>query len=184
MAHTNPIPTETEPSTIRIPPSYLYALGNRLTSQQVDAFLDSPLRPSFFYGSLMFPKVISGVTHIADVDSIIKNMTPATLPGYRRFAIKWAEFPAVLPSDEPDDAVYGVLMFGLTETEKDRLLAYESGLYNVEATTVEIELIDQTNRMLTADVYVWNGPRDDLVVGMVWSVEKFLQGHSHNDRFQ
>lgn len=173
MADTNPVPTRTLPS-MQFPQSYLYALGNRLTSQQVDAFLHQSTRPSFFYGSLMFPSLISAVTQNADVDSIIKSMTPATLPQYRRFAIKWADFPAVLPSDEPDDAVEGVLMLGLNEREKDRLYAYESGLYTVEVRDVKIELFDQSSLVLAADVYVWNGSTDDLVEGKVWSVKEFL----------
>lgn len=183
MADTNPIPSGTEPSTIRIPPSYLYALGNRLTSQQVDAFCTSSTRPSFFYGSLMFPKLISDVTQNADLDGIIKNMTPATLPDYRRFAIKWADFPAVLPSEDPNDAVDGVLMFGLNEVEKDRLHCYENGLYTVELAGVEIELSDDSSLTLAADVYVWKGPLDDLVEGKVWRVDEFLRSRSSDVRF-
>ena len=87
MADTNPSPSGTEASTITIPPSYLYALGNRFTRQQVDAFLTSSIPPSFFYGSLMFPKAVSAATQNADLDGIIQRMTSATMCHYQRCAV-------------------------------------------------------------------------------------------------
>lgn len=186
MANTNPLPSRTEPSTIQIPRTYLYALGNRFTSEQVDAFATSPIRPSFFYGSLMFPKCISDIMHRADVDSIVRHLTPATLPHYRRHAIKWADFPAIIPSDQPNDAVDGVLMFGLDRAEKSRLHAYEGRLYTVELAEVEIELADESSLTLAADVYVWKGLRDELLEmeDTLWSVEGFLQSRFDDDRFR
>lgn len=128
----------------------------------------------------MFPNLISTVTRNVDVDSIIKNLTPAVLSGHQRYAIKWADFPAVLRSDQPNDAVEGMLMFGLNQMEKEHLHAYESGLYTVEVAFVRIELFDGRIVNLDADVYIWNGTRDDLVEveERVWSVERFWDGRS------
>ena len=67
-------------------------------------------------------------------------------------------------------------MFGLNETEKDRLRAFERGLYTVEIADVEVELAEESVLTLAADVYVWKGRRDELVgvEERVWNVEDFL----------
>ena len=186
MADTDAVPTAPPLPAVRIPPSFLYASGNRLTSEQVDAFLASSTRPSFFYGTLMFPKLLAAITQNDDLESIIANMTGAALPGYRRYALDWADFPVVLPSDRPDDYVDGVLLFGLSETEKNRLHAYESGLYTVELARVEFQLFHGVNTAVAAEVYVWKGARHEVVEveEREWSVEEFLRGRSGDIHFQ
>ncbi|MCJ1363814.1 hypothetical protein MMC16_002923 [Acarospora aff. strigata] len=185
MADTEPTANGVEPSAITIPQSFLRASDNRLTAEQIDAFLASSTRPSFFYGSLMFPKIVSDVTWRNDVDSIIKRMTPAVLPRHQRYVVSWADFPAVLPSDEPGDSVRGMLLFGLNEQENARIENYESGLYTMEHAQVEVVLSDGNTRLVVADVFIWKNPRGELieVQDRLWSIEGFVDGRFYDDRF-
>lgn len=152
------------------------ALRNRLTPEQVDAFLASPLRPSFYYGSLMLPSVMSTIIGETDVNRIINNMTPAVLPGYQRYAVRHAPFPAILPSEVPGDSVTGLLSFGLSMRENSEIDLYENGLYNLKEVKVEIELVGGTKKLVDAKVYVWKGCPHELVEAQekVWSIQDFL----------
>jgi len=185
MADPNPVSHTVQPHPVlRYPDSYHDALHNRFRSEQVDAFLASSTPPSFFYGSLMLPSVVSRVIGENDVNTIVKNMTPAVLTGHQRYAVMYADFPAVLPSEVPGDFVRGMLLFGLSKRENGRIEVYESGLYTLEKAKVEIELYGGSKRLVEADVYVWKGSRSDVieVQEKLWSIEGVLSSSFYEGR--
>ncbi|KAI9875393.1 MAG: hypothetical protein M1830_008530 [Pleopsidium flavum] len=185
MASPNPVAHTVQPHpAVRYPDSFHDALQNRFTVEQVDAFSTFSTRPSFFYGSLMLPSVVSSVIDESDVSRIVKNMTPAVLPDHQRYAVMYADFPAILPSEVPGDCVTGILLIGLSKGQNHRIEVYESGLYTLEQVKVEIELCDGSKRLVEADVYVWKDGRNDLieVQEKLWSIEEFLSSSFYEGR--
>ncbi len=165
------------------PKSLQQALQTRFTAEEVDAFLTSPIRPSFFYGSLMLPSYVCAVAGRFDIESVSKNMTPAVLPGHERYAIRWADYPAVLSTKRAQDTVSGLLLFGLSQRERSFINAYEGACYDSEQVQVEIRLADGTPRRVEAVAYIWRGSLDDLVgvEEKIWTIEGFLKGRINSD---
>lgn len=75
---------------------------------------------------------------------------PALLPGYRRYRVKHADYPAILPSDshrqqssepgsgESPSVVLGVVVTGLTEGDVYRLDNFEGSEYTKKSVTVRV----------------------------------------------
>lgn len=160
----------------KFPESYRVASANRFDNQEIDDFIAGH-RPSFFYGSLMFPCVVMFVIRQENVIGVAKQMTPATIHGHHRYAVEGADFPAVLPSEDPYDTVNGFLGFGFTQDQRLCLDLFEGGMYDRHVAKATIELKDGTTREVEADVYIWNQRDERLEEPSVreWSPEFFLE---------
>ncbi len=183
MANTTQVSQAAGTSAVTLPESLQQALQNRFTSEELDAFFNSSVRPSFLYGSLMLPSSVSTLAGRFDIESISKNMTPAVLYGHQRYAIGGVDFPAVLATMDPGDTVSGLLLFGLSQMERGCIDSYEGELYKSEQVQVEIQLADGTTRRVEADVYIWDGPWEDLfaVEEKLWTIEGWLEGRTNNE---
>ncbi|MCJ1243927.1 hypothetical protein MMC30_001124 [Trapelia coarctata] len=53
-----------------------------------------PAKPLFVYNALMLPKAFAFLHSTLSPQRIAGNMTPATLSGYERMAVKGTDFPA------------------------------------------------------------------------------------------
>ncbi|KAI9822540.1 MAG: hypothetical protein M1827_000259 [Pycnora praestabilis] len=167
-----------------LPKSLNIAQQNRFTSGEVDQFFEQAQasRPSFVYGSLMFPSAINTITQEASLLSVAKSMTPAILTAYQRYAVDGASYPAILPSDHADASVNGFLIFGLTREGKAAIDNFEGGLYDLTKVTVRVTLADGKTREIEAEAYVWRGYRDDLVEISQgeWTLEAFMGSSFYN----
>ena len=177
------------PPTFRYPASFQHALNNLFTSSQVDALL-SAAKPLFVYGTLMLPakitRVISDAEQLTiniDAMAIAENMMPALLTNYERLATIGAIFPAIVPSTRPEHIVEGLVIFGLTPTQRDYIDWYEANHYNLESVKIEISLAPDGKRTIDADTYVWAGRRGDLheAVECPWSIEEYLTYYSSSE---
>ncbi|MCJ1224317.1 hypothetical protein MMC12_000962 [Toensbergia leucococca] len=145
--------------------SYLVAIANRFTPDQIQTFLDASVRPLFVYGTLMNPYWAAGMAggYIdGDGFEFAKRMTPATLSMHQRLAVRDAYYPAVIPSNNPEHSVTGLVLFGLTAVERENLDGYEGCMYTAERVQVEILLVSGTRMMIDADVYIWSDPLEHL----------------------
>ncbi|MCJ1288563.1 hypothetical protein MMC34_000091 [Xylographa carneopallida] len=182
-----------------LPATYLHALANRFSSTQpTDLTVAKRAKnPLFVYGSLIFPSQIALVIGATDsAEQIASLMTPATLRGYERLALRDTSFPAVAKAAVTDSLesvpeVDGLLFFGLTNGQRESLERYEAGLYDLVSVVVGVEVEDERGESgeggvgtettaveveVQAEVYVWAGAKEELVEveERVWSVEEYL----------
>lgn len=113
-------------------------------------------------------------------------MARATLYNHKRHAIKWADFPAVIRTNKPEDFVEGYLVSGLTEPQEARIMIFESGLYTDEGVEVVMGWGKADGEAKEARVYVWGGTEAELVDTAVyeWSFEKFKKSDMYRMSFR
>ena len=177
----------------QLPLTYQNALANRYSPTKLAQLTAADSKPLFFYGSLMLPSIIARVIGNQQLaPQLSSQMTPATLYGHERCAVCYADYPAVVPVTANDCStlvpkVEGMLVFALTAEQRFALHCYESGLYNLTEVEVEVEAVEyleadsmpvkkRVMAKVTAEVYLWNGQRDELydVSEKQWSIEEFL----------
>lgn len=133
-----------------------------------------------FNASLMVPAiaahVIDNSEDCMDEDRMNSLITPATLSGFQRFAIKNTIFPAVLDAFS-GTLVEGLVLFGLTSAQRGRIDNFEGGRYSREAHDVRITLASGEEEIIEADVYVWARDPSELQEQeeKLWSLEEFLK---------
>ncbi|KAI0247957.1 hypothetical protein BJV78DRAFT_860080 [Lactifluus subvellereus] len=92
---------------------------------------------AFFYGILIHPKILK---RVLDNDASHLRICPAILKNYTRFQVKFADYPAIVPSERseallgreltPDESsVRGTLVTGLTSTDIAFLDVFEGNEY-------------------------------------------------------
>lgn len=92
---------------------------------------ESPKRPLFFYGTLMATKVYEQVMLRHSIPYSIPRSTPAILKGYKRYRVKNAPYPGIIPSDvSNNDGVKGLLAYVQTQQEVDVLDRFEGEVRN------------------------------------------------------
>ncbi|KAG0200742.1 hypothetical protein BGX28_006284 [Mortierella sp. GBA30] len=145
--------------------------------------------PCFFYGSLMEPKVLNAVTRPGP-DSDLFTVR-ATIKGYTRFTYHNQPYPGMIPSQDPEEVVEGLLVFGHSDLERQRLDQFEGSEYP-RATlksavkihgpvparyTVDREHDYEAETKLDAFVYVFKGPIEHLDLNRPWDYEAFKREH-------
>ena len=166
-----------------LPKSMQIALGNRFTLSQVHRFReDSELAfshplPYFFSGSFMFPATLRAVTKGRSLRDIAESMTPSTLRGYKLCVVKGRPWPAMLPSSNPNDEVKGMVVFGMLDSQRKAIHAFENGMFDLRRVNVEIELQDRSKMTHEAGIYVWNQAESQLVPPeqKQWSPSSLMQ---------
>ncbi|WP_158865384.1 gamma-glutamylcyclotransferase family protein [Maribellus comscasis] len=76
----------------------------------------------FVYGSLLFPELVRKLTGKRF------NSVPATVKGFKRFAVKGCDYPAIVPCN--DCAVQGLLLLDVDEESVHVLTLYEGEEYS------------------------------------------------------
>ncbi|KAG0220964.1 hypothetical protein B0O80DRAFT_426211 [Mortierella sp. GBAus27b] len=143
--------------------------------------------PCFFYGSLMEPKVLNTVTRPGpDPDHFAVR---ATVKGYTRYTYHNQPFPGMIASQDPEEIVEGLLVFGHSDLELYRLDQFEGPEYprttlqvTVHGTVPARYTIDNTHdydagTTLEAFVYVFTGPLEHLDLTRPWDYEAFKREH-------
>jgi len=168
----------------KYPETYHLALDNRFSNGYVHASIEVDETPVFFYDSLMFPWVAAMVLQEPDVKKVAWMMTPGTLYKHVRYCVKYGNFPAVLSTGQPEDAVQGMVVFGLNEDQVALLDSYEKPTegsivsYQKEIREVEIVLQNEEKKIVEANVYLWAGQWNllHLPEDKQWTVDGYLAG--------
>lgn len=152
----------------------------------------------------MVPAILHRIIHGSSTpepwQKALLTTRPALLPGYRRYRVKHADYPAILPYAPPEESsVLGVIVTGLTEGDVLRLDSFEGSMYEKRAVKVRVlnssskddneddgslqKGLDQTAHLtakeeedleeLEATTYVWTDPEQDLDMGAEWDFESF-----------
>ena len=113
----------------------------------------------FVYGTLLFPEILNGLTGRTFPEAT------ATLPDYKRFQVKFGDYPAIVASE--DARVNGKLIFNVDARSLEMLRFYEGDDYNCIETVVDLP-----SEKVKALVFVWNKNRD-LLAESDWHIENF-----------
>lgn len=122
----------------------------------------------FVYGTLMCDAIMHSVSGVQP------SPLPATLKGYRRYAIKAEPYPAIIP--QQDAIVEGVVYRGITPAAWQRLDAYEGELYTRQRVSVELVQGGTTE----AETYVLKPAYSKLLGSKEWDFDVFLQQHKQH----
>lgn len=163
------------------PKDFTQALSNTLSEEEVSQHLRKPgSAPRFVYGVLMLPTVLRYYIGANAADSIELSMAPATLSGYQLYEYAESSAPVIARSPDPQAAVEGILVFGLTDRQRNAIYELEGGLAGLVNVEVEICQRDRWGVHqvcpVEAGAFAWQGSRDGLVCmrGAAWSVDGFL----------
>lgn len=156
----------------------------------------APRAPFFVYGSLMSSSILFSIISPygseprgpSTARSLkVNQMARATLHKHKRLAVLWAEFPAIVRTNNPEDFVEGYLVSGLTEAQETNIDRFESGLYRDESVDVTMgwgeNASGETRR---ARVYIWGGTDAELMDPSVgeWTFEKFKESNMYKMKFR
>lgn len=107
-------------------------------------------------------------------------MYPATLRGYELRCVSWSEFPAIIPSSDPDALVHGMMVIDMSESQRAKIHRFEGGMFDLKPASVKIEMADGNERRQNVGVYVWNGDHSKLCPkSKKWSPEMLLSSNWH-----
>ncbi|KAF2169428.1 hypothetical protein M409DRAFT_20647 [Zasmidium cellare ATCC 36951] len=208
-------------------PSYLLAAKNRFS--QLELLSQTRFgKPLFVYGTLMFPsvlrcqaqsfihtegtyssqqgrRIVTGSRDWCNIDQSIQSaaecMTPATLPGYKRFRLSSYSLAYVERAERDDDETPGFLIFGLSSEALACLdhLYEEKGPKHLfdernsgrsewsrtrlvrKPATVRLNVVGGESVDVEAEVYVSNV--EDAYrreTARPWEMDSFLRGKSFN----
>lgn len=163
----------------RYPVSYRVALNNRLDIYQIGELIKRSPIPLFVYGSLQLPELV--VAQFSSSDTITElalaqNMVPGKLFGYTLFAQRIGNFPAILDTENPEDVVTGMVIFGMSEGQRQRLDRYEGGWYSREMVNVNIPLSSGEHIDILVFAYIWAQSRNKLISpsAKTWSLDEYM----------
>nr|WP_321358653.1 gamma-glutamylcyclotransferase family protein [uncultured Draconibacterium sp.] len=113
----------------------------------------------FVYGSLLFPEIADGLCGQK------LNSEDASLSGYARFALKGADYPAIIKKD--NSTVEGKVLLNLDENAIYLLTFYEGDEYGMAPVKVETD-----SGIINAVAFVWMAG-NELLEDFDWSKEQF-----------
>lgn len=113
----------------------------------------------FVYGSLLFPEIADGLC-----GQKLKSKN-ATLSGYARFALKGADYPAIIKKD--NSTMEGKVLLNLDENAIYLLTFYESDEYAIATVKVETG-----SGIANAITFVWIGG-NEFLEDFDWDKEQF-----------
>ncbi|KAF9910022.1 hypothetical protein BX616_010989 [Lobosporangium transversale] len=143
--------------------------------------------PCFFYGSLMESNVLNAVTRPKPDAELFSAR--ASIKGYTRYTYHNQPFPGMIPSDDAEEIVEGLLVFGHSDLERHRLDQFEGPEYPRIVCSVTVHekvparfTINKLNdyepeTVMDAFVYVFKGPIEHLDLKRPWDYEAFKQEH-------
>ncbi len=159
-----------------LPKSLLMAITGRFSKQQIRNRTLHNYRPYFFVGSFMFPATLYCRTQETTLETIANSMTPGTLRGYNRHAVRNEDWPALSPAQTKGAEVMGMVLFGL-QSQHEKLSKFQGGLFYCKTATVEIELSDRSMMELEVEIFVWKGEAHNLIPlsATIWEPSDFMK---------
>ncbi|OQD91029.1 hypothetical protein PENANT_c001G06264 [Penicillium antarcticum] len=176
------------------PEDFKKALKYTISDKDIDQFLKHGGSPRFVYGVLMLPTVLKYYIDEDQSKNIHKQMTQATLPGYQLYEFADSSAPVIARSNNPKAKVKGMLIFNLSNEERNSIYEFESGL--MQLSSVQVDIIQKSYlgnvhemRKIDAGAFVWDesvhflSPMIGLRVthGASWDVVPYLKGRFYRD---
>lgn len=121
----------------------------------------------FVYGTLIDPDIMHRVCA-----RTLPQSESATLPGYRRLALRERCYPGIIP--DADAQCPGVCYRGVSEYMLERLDAYEGAEYQRQ----RCEIINASGSRESAWCYCLTPQAQALVTEQAWDYERFRAEHA------
>ncbi|BDD62211.1 hypothetical protein MPDQ_002148 [Monascus purpureus] len=165
------------------PDDFKFVLSNTLTEEHVDKILiKRGCSSRFVYGMLMLPTILKHFIAASKDSNLQKNMTQATLYGYKLYQVTKSNTPVIAPSSDPLASVDGVLIFGLDSQQRNSIYRLEGRSTRLVNVQVEISCRkDNDNvrslRRIEAGTFAWTGDKQDLLLtgASFWKVDDLLK---------
>lgn len=116
-------------------------------------------------------RVLHGPAPPTELQKSLLKVKPAVLHGYCRRRVRYADYPAIIPSEEA--SVRGSYVSGLTDADIWRLDLFEGDEYSRKR--VKVSLLDQVGdadgkgnvegEELEVEAYIWTAPEERLEKG-------------------
>lgn len=113
----------------------------------------------FVYGSLLFSEIADGLCGQA------LKTEDAILKGFDRFAVRGADYPAIIPKNNSE--VSGKVLLNLKKNAIELLSFYEGDEYKI--TPVKVET---TSAIIDAIAFVWIAG-NEFLENVDWNLEQF-----------
>lgn len=113
----------------------------------------------FAYGSLLFPEIADGLCQCS------LTTKTATLNGFARFAVKGADYPAIIPNR--GSKVKGKVLLNLDEEAINLLAFYEGDEYKIAPVKVETD-----SETINAIAFLWTAGNGCLE-NIDWDMAQF-----------
>ncbi|PYH31229.1 gamma-glutamylcyclotransferase family protein [Aspergillus neoniger CBS 115656] len=164
------------------PSDFLQARNNTLTDDEVNHLLEKPgCAARFVYGVLMLPTALKYFLDMPQTADIAKYMMHATVYGFKLYHFGPDSTPVMLPSEDPQHRVEGMLILGLNEEHRNRIYEYESGLMRLVDVRAHVTQLDSFEgydissvRIVDAGAFVWNQEKVDEGMNELPSTEQGL----------
>ena len=120
-------------------------------------------------------RVVYGTTNPTASQKSRLVIEPAILPHYTRRRVRDCDYPAIIPSSEPESCVRGTYVRGLTRDGQWRLDLFEGSQY--ERIRLRLKLLDEKGvegEEMEAETYVWAENIEELEDGE-WDFEEFTR---------
>jgi hypothetical protein len=163
------------------------ALKNRLSMESIHNIQvrtgSNDQLPYFFYGAGVFPNLLGKVLGEPATKTLISRMTPAYIQCAKRLAVRDKPYPALVRTDDEYDVVPGMLVFGISGSQRAQIQQFEGGQFERVAGDVTFELADGRIADTRVGVYVWNSDLSTLVPEQerVWTMEEILKSVWYHD---
>lgn len=164
-----------------MPSSMQSALNNLLSIESIRGIEISTgtanQLPYFFYGAGAFPNLLRRVIGEPTTNLLTSRMTPAYIKSAKRLAVRGKPYPALVRTDNEDDIVPGMLVFGIKEQQRARIEEFEGKQFELSTGYVTVELADGRIADTKVGVHVWTSDPSALVPReeRVWTLEDILQ---------
>ncbi|KAF3491112.1 uncharacterized protein GIQ15_00629 [Arthroderma uncinatum] len=117
----------------------------------------------FFYGTLMDKNMLAKVLDMSP-DSERLNLRPARIDGYHTKL--WGPYPALRHGPDFGHFVEGMAFEVHNQAEVDRLCAYETDKYLIDACAIEfLDIENSRMQKVFGKTFVWNGSPEELTEG-------------------
>ncbi|PYH96961.1 hypothetical protein BO71DRAFT_289055, partial [Aspergillus ellipticus CBS 707.79] len=148
------------------PPDFVLALQHTPSTIALSTLLHKPgCTPRFLYDALMLPTVLKYFLDVPQDTDMTTHMMQATLQGYKLYQADPSDSqihshshshshshtqhpPIMLPSSDPEDAVEGMLVFGLDGEQRNAIYEVESGLLELVDVRVRVRVVDEVEGWL------------------------------------
>jgi gamma-glutamylcyclotransferase (GGCT)/AIG2-like uncharacterized protein YtfP len=121
--------------------------------------LNVDMQNIFVYGTLQSPEIVKKLTGKSF------KITPAILPGYKRYCIKNCDYPAVIQQNDIETT--GFVLENVDDLSIDIISYYEGDEYKIQKITVYID-----GKSLIVLAFVW-AKEIELLEDIEWDFHRF-----------
>ncbi|KAL2808239.1 hypothetical protein BJX63DRAFT_40133 [Aspergillus granulosus] len=150
--------------------------------------------PRFVYGALMLPTVLKYFLSLPQHTKV--DMVPATLRGFELYRFTQGGLPTIVRSESEISEVEGMLVFGLSDEQRNSIFEVESGGGLTKFTDVQVQIYQKgvigcyqvkDTRTIDAGTFIWSAPSPYTLTPVetsCWDLDEFLASQFYENIVQ